>query len=318
MRIDLKKKYLLAAAVLVLSAALSLGWGLGTGEGAQLVLRELRIPRLILGIAVGAGLSLAGLVLQTVLTNPLAEPYTLGIASGAALGAALASTVRLQLDFLGLNAGAVLGACAVIFLLLRLVGRGVRGQEPIILLGVMVSLTAASLLSVWMALADPVGVQSLNFWLLGDLSRAGLGPSLALLMLVLVIAFYFFVFSRNLDAFLFGEDQVESFGVSLARTQQLSILLVSIIVGFCVSAAGIIGFIGLVVPHGVRRWVRVQRHYHLIPFTLLTGSILLVVSDLLARKIADPRELPVGAVTALLGAPVLMALFLSGKKGEVE
>lgn len=318
MRIDLKKKYLLAVLALVLSAALSLGWGLGSGEGAQLVLRELRVPRLILGLAVGAGLSLAGLVLQTVLTNPLAEPYTLGIASGAALGAALASTIRLQLDFLGLNAGAVIGAFGVIFLLLRLVGRGVRGQEPIILLGVMVSLTAASLLSVWMALADPVGVQSLSFWLLGDLSRTPLGPALALLGLVLVISLYFFVFSRNLDAFFFGEDQVESFGVSLTRTQQISILLVSIIVGFCVSAAGIIGFIGLVVPHGVRRWARVQRHFHLIPLTLLVGAALLATSDLVARKLAEPRELPVGAVTALLGAPVLMLLFLSKKKGEVE
>jgi iron complex transport system permease protein len=182
----------------------------------------------------------------------------------------------------------------------------------------MVSLTAASLLSVWMALADPVGVQSLNFWLLGDLSRTSLGPALALLALVILIAAYFLIFSRNLDAFLFGEDQVESFGVSLHRTQQIAILLVSIIVGFCVSSAGIIGFIGLVVPHGVRKWVRVQRHFHLIPFTLLVGSILLVVSDLAARRVADPRELPVGAVTALLGAPVLVALFLSKKRGEVE
>jgi iron complex transport system permease protein len=317
MRIDLRKKYLLAVAALLLSAGLSLAWGL-EGETARVVLLELRVPRMILGLAAGAGLSLAGLVLQTVLTNPLAEPYTLGIASGAALGAALASSIRLQLDLFGLNAGAVLGAGAVIFLLLRLVGRGVRGQEPIILLGVMVSLTAASLLAVWMALADPVGVQSLNFWLLGDLSRTGLGPALALLGVVAVIAAYFFMFSRNLDAFFFGEDQVESFGVSLARTQQLSILLVSIIVGFCVSAAGIIGFIGLVVPHGVRRWVRVQRHFHLIPFTLLSGAALLVMSDLVARRLAEPRELPVGAVTALLGAPMLMVLFLSRKKGEVE
>jgi iron complex transport system permease protein len=317
MRNDLKKKYLLAGLVLLISSGLSLMWGLGS-EGSELILRELRVPRLLLGVAVGAGLSLSGLVLQTVLTNPLAEPYTLGIASGAALGAALASSVQLQLDFFGLNVGAVLGACGVIFLLLRLVGRGVRGQEPIILLGVMVSLTAASLLSVWMALADPVGVQSLNFWLLGDLSRTSLGPALALLALVILIASYFLIFSRNLDAFLFGEDQVESFGVSLHRTQQIAILLVSIIVGFCVSSAGIIGFIGLVVPHGVRKWVRVQRHFHLIPFTLLVGSILLVVSDLAARRVADPRELPVGAVTALLGAPVLVALFLSKKKGEVE
>jgi iron complex transport system permease protein len=181
----------------------------------------------------------------------------------------------------------------------------------------MVSLTAASLLAIWMAIADPLGVQSLNFWLLGDLSRANLGQATALFALVMTIGAYFFLFSRKLDAYLFGEELVESFGVSLEQTQKIAIILVSIIVGFCVSAAGMIGFVGLVVPHLLRRWLGLQRHFHLVPMSLIWGGALLTFSDSMARSIGEPRELPVGAVTALIGVPVFISLFLRTKRGEI-
>jgi len=314
---DLRKRYFLLVGILIAACGLSLMFRLDFSNAA-LLLKELRIPRLILGIAVGAGLSVSGLVLQTVLSNPLAEPYTLGIASGAALGAAIQTSLKLKSSFFGLKAGAVVGAGLVIALILRLITRGLRGQETLILLGVMVSLVASSGLAIWMALADPLGVQSVNFWLLGDLGRASLGSSLALLVLVTVISAYFFVFSKNLDAFLFGQEWVESFGVSLRGTRKVAIALVSIIVGFTVSAAGIIGFVGIVVPHLIRRWVRVHRHFHLIPFCFLGGAALLTLSDSLARAAGEPRELPVGAVTALLGAPAFIWLFMRTKQGELE
>jgi len=317
MRGELRKKYLIGFAVLLVASLLALFLRLDF-KNASVLIQELRLPRLILGIAVGAGLSLSGLVLQTVMSNPLAEPYTLGIASGAALGAAVTASLKTGTLIFGLNPGAIFGALAVIFILIRLVSRGAGNPESMILAGVMLSLVASSLLAIWMALADPHGVQSVNFWLLGDLSRVGMVPALAMLGVVILVGSWFFVFSRNLDAFLFGDEMVESFGVSLEQTRKISIVLVSLVVGLCVSAAGMIGFVGLVVPHLVRKWIGVRRHFHLVPFSLIWGAALLVLSDSFARSLGEPRELPVGAVTALIGAPVFLQLFLRKARGGVS
>jgi iron complex transport system permease protein len=317
MRNEIRKKYLIGLTFLAGAILLSLFLGLDF-KNAALLIRELRFPRLILGISIGAGLSLAGLILQTVLSNPLAEPYTLGIASGSALGAAVGVSLGVGSAFLGMNPGAIAGAGLSIAVLLRMGGKGFVGQESMILVGVMISLFSASLLSIWMALADPLGVQSVNFWLLGDLSRVASGPAILLLIAVVLMGGSFLFFSRNLDAFLFGEEMVESFGVSLPRTRKISIVLVSILVGLCVSLAGMIGFVGLIVPHLVRRWLGIQRHFHLVPFCMIWGASLLVISDALARTIGSPHELPVGAVTSLLGAPVFVMLFLKKKRGELS
>jgi iron complex transport system permease protein len=182
----------------------------------------------------------------------------------------------------------------------------------------MVSLMAASALAIWMALADPLGVQSVTFWLLGDLSRAGMRAALMLFGIVFAVSGFFFILSRRLDAFLFGEEWVEGFGVSLGRTRTLAIVLVSLVVGFCVSAAGVIGFVGLVIPHLVRRWTGVRRHFHLLPLCFLGGAAILTLSDSIARVAGEPRELPVGAVTALLGAPAFIFVFMRGKRGELS
>ena len=317
MRDLVRKPYLLASLALLFSALLSLFLRLDF-TNAILLLKELRIPRLILAIAVGGGLSLSGVVMQTVLSNPLAEPYTLGIASGAALGAAIGTSLGLKLSFFGLNVGAVIGAFAVLLILLKLAAKTARENDSMILLGVMLSLTGASLLAIWMALADPLGVQSVNFWLLGDLSRVGFSSAIALLFLTTLISAYFWIFSKKLDAFLFGEEMAESFGVSREQTQKISIFLISILVGFCVSAAGMIGFVGLVVPHLVRRSIKTSRHFHLIPLSVLWGAVVLTLSDALARSVGEPHELPVGAVTAVIGAPAFIYIFLKKRRGEVS
>jgi iron complex transport system permease protein len=317
MQAELKRRYVRAGLALVAVAALSVFIRLDFSNAALLI-KEFRIPRLILAIAVGGSLSLSGLVMQTVLGNPLADPYTLGIASGAALGAAIGSSLGMKAQFFGLNLSAVIGAGAVIAILFRVIRRSVFENESMILLGVMLSLTASSLLAIWMALADPVGVQSINFWLLGDLSRVGYGPALALLGLAFVMGLYFWYFSRNLDAFLFGDDWVEGFGVSRDRTRKIAVVLVSILVGFCVSAVGMIGFVGLVVPHMLRRALRTSIHRQLIPLSMIWGAVVLILSDVIAKGVGDPRELPVGAVTAVVGAPVFVRLFMLRSRGGVE
>jgi iron complex transport system permease protein len=312
-----RKRYLVAGLALLVAILLSLFLKLDFSN-ASLILKELRIPRLILAIAVGGALALSGVVMQTVLSNPLADPYTLGIASGAALGAAMATTLGFKAALFGLNCGAVIGAGAVLLVLFKVVGRSSREPDSMILIGVMLSLTCASLLAIWMALADPMGVQSINFWLLGDLSRVGLLPACALLGLMLIVCAYFIYFAKNLDAFLFGEGLVESFGVSVEQTQKISVVLISVLIGFCVSASGMIGFVGLIVPHYVRRLIGSSRHSEVIPLSVLWGSVILTLSDVLAKSAGEPHELPVGAVTAVVGAPVFIYLFIRRKKGELS
>lgn len=309
--------YLQATFALILSVAFSLLVRLDF-ENAELILRELRIPRMILGVAVGAGLALSGLVMQTVLSNPLAEPYTLGVASGAALGAAIGVSLGIHTTFFGFNIGAIVGAVLVISILFGFIAKRIRRNDSLILTGVMISLTAASMLAIWMAISDPMGVQSINFWLLGDLSRVGLSSALGVLAVTLLISAIFILFSRRLDAFLFGEDAVEGFGVSRKSTQVQSVFLISLLVGCSVSAAGVIGFLGLIVPHMVRKRSPSHRHREMIPLTLLGGATLLTFSDGISRVVGGTYELPVGAITAVVGAPVFVALFIAKNSGEVE
>ncbi|MBS1959220.1 MAG: iron ABC transporter permease [Bdellovibrionales bacterium] len=303
-----RRQFLTTLIVLVVVMALSLFLRLDFAN-AKLILTELRIPRLILAIGIGGALALSGSVMQTVLGNPLAEPYTLGVASGAALGAAVFSSLGLHFSLAGINAGGMIGSVAVVWALFKISsGRG-HSSESLILTGVMLSLTCASMLAIWMALADPLGVQSINFWLLGDLSRVSLVPAIVILVLSLTVLGYFIYFARRLDAFLMGIDGVPSFGVSLDMTLRASVLLLSVLIGFCVSAAGVIGFLGLIIPHVVRRKLGTSIHSRVLPMVYVWGAIVLIISDTLARVVSDPHELPVGAVTALVGAPMFILIY---------
>jgi iron complex transport system permease protein len=298
--------YLFSFTALFLSILISLFFRLDFSQ-AHLIITELRLPRLILAIAVGGALSVSGVVMQSTLSNPLADPYSLGVASGAALGAALFNSYSLSL-------GAILGALLIVFLLLKLMQKNKTESEALVLMGVMLSLTCASFLAIWMAISDPHGVQSLNFWLLGDLSRGSMMPANLLLLLSLVMSGYFFSISTKLNAFLFGLNQVESFGVNKNKIQKTVIILVSVLVGLCVSTVGMIGFIGLVVPHFVRKLIKTSMHEKVIPLSFLVGAAALVLSDVLAKTIADPYELPVGAVAAVVGAPTFIYLFIKTRR----
>lgn len=308
---SIARSLLVLLAVSILSLLIRMNW-----DQASLIFWELRLPRWILSVAVGGSLALAGLVLQTVLGNPLAEPYTLGVASGAALGAAIGSSLSGFLGPLaGVQLGGAIGAALVVLVLFRVTSQQASGSDSIILIGVMISLAAASLLAIWMALADPVGVQSINFWLLGDLSRMSLWPSLGVLVFSILVFLYFLKFSRRLDAFLLGLDGVPSFGVPVQSVLKTCVLLVSVLIGICVSSAGVIGFLGLIVPHVVRKKMPSSIHRWVLPQVYIWGAIALVVSDGLARAVGYPHELPVGAVTALVGAPVFIAIYRKVARG---
>jgi iron complex transport system permease protein len=202
----------------------------------------------------------------------------------------------------------MIGALAVTLMLLRS-SRGRSGEGDRLLLGgVMMSLLFSGVLSLWMVLADPAGVRALNFWMLGDLGRVGIVTALVVLASGVLCLLWFMRNARKFDAFLFGESEVEGFGVSREKMRRTTVLLLSALVGLCVSSAGMIGFLGLMIPHFLRKACGTSLHRHLIPLSYLSGAAFLSVADAFARRLSEPRELPVGALMVVIGVPVFLRL----------
>lgn len=296
----------------------ALAWGLaaffaiklGAVEGlsSDLVF-ALRLPRVVLASAVGIGLAVAGAVLQALFTNPLCEPYTLGISSGATLGAVLGATAGFELQSGGVAGSAFVGALVFGLILYGVSRRAGVAHLTLLLCGVMLGFLGSSLVALWMAFADSSGIQGAILWLMGNLSRARLHGSLFLLLSILGVSLMIWSHWRDLDAFLLGEEEAATLGVEVGRARRRLILGVSLLIAFCVSGAGMIGFIGLMVPHFARRWVG-SLHFALLPVAGIWGAAALVTADTIARTAARPYEVPVGVVTALFGAPLFLLLIL--------
>jgi iron complex transport system permease protein len=302
-----------AAALLFWFAVFALALGLGSSSSLDRdLILGLRLPRAILASAVGAGLAISGAVLQAVFSNPLCEPYTIGISAGAAIGTVIGFTIGSQFVFSGMAGLAFLGALLFAFVL-HLISRRTRSSAASLLLaGVMLQFLGSSIVALWMAFADPSGIQGALSWLLGDLSRARLAGSLTTAFLVLALGSVLWMNWRPLDAFLTGEESARALGIDTARMRRRLIFLTSLLIGGCVSGAGMIGFVGLIVPHLVRRQVG-SLHFKLLPLCLIWGAAVLTLADTLARVVARPYELPVGVVTALIGAPLFLMIVV--KKG---
>jgi iron complex transport system permease protein len=271
------------------------------------LLTQIRIPRLILASSVGAGLSVSGAALQALFSNPLCEPYTLGISSGAALGAVVGGSIGFGLHWAGMTGSALLGALLFTFVLLFFSFRKKMQGSGLLLAGVMLGFLGSSLLALWMGINEAEKVQGVLLWLLGDLSRARLEGSLFVFISVSLISFLILFRWRFLDALLLGEESARSLGLNLDQRRRSLLVWVSLLVGICVSSAGMIGFVGLVIPHFVRKYAG-PLHLRMLPLCALWGAVLVCYSDFLSRFIAAPYELPVGSITALLGAPVFLAL----------
>ena len=298
--------------VWMIAVWVALRWGAVSDPSIE-VLTTLRFPRVLLAGGVGLGLAVAGATLQAMFTNPLCEPYTLGISSGAAVGAVIGLTFGLEWNFVGLAGTAFLGALVFAGILFAFATRHRSGLESLLLSGVMLGFLGSSLVACWMSLTDGNGMQSAIGWLFGDLSRARFRGAIFTFFSILVLCGLTWANWRELDALLLGEEGASSVGVDVLRVRKRMILLTSFLVAVCVSAAGMIGFVGLVVPHFVRRKVG-SMHMHLLPLAGLWGSIVLILADLGSRYFAKPYELPVGVVTSLLGAPIF--LYLVSRKGK--
>ncbi|MCH9691150.1 MAG: iron ABC transporter permease [Gammaproteobacteria bacterium] len=281
------------------------------------VLGEVRLPRLLLGLSVGATLGLCGAVMQGLFRNPLADPAIIGVSSGAAFGAALAlvfsgyfiSVAGLWLQSFSwalLPLCASVGAGFATWLAYRLGNRG-RSVVMMLLAGVAITAVAGAGLGLLQYIANDSALRDIAMWQLGSLT--GASWSAVALSTVVLFAAGGFLWRRHgeLNALLLGEAEASHLGVDTLRLKKLIILLSAIAMGTAVSVAGLIGFVGLVVPHIVRL-LRGPDHRFLLPYSALTGAILLVLADILARILVAPAEIPVGILTALLGAPFFIFL----------
>ncbi|WP_424210681.1 FecCD family ABC transporter permease [Streptomyces sp. BI20] len=281
---------------------------------------DVRLPRILLGALVGAGLALTGAVLQALVRNPLADPFLLGASSGASAGAVavivLGGSAGL-LGGLGLPAAAFLGAFAALLLVHVLARRegGVTGGR-LVLAGVAVQYVLSALTSLVLVLgASADEVRAVLFWTLGGLGGArwdALPVPLAALLLggALLIAL-----ARPLDLLLAGEEDARTLGLNTGRFRALAFVLTSLVIGVLVAQSGAIGFVGLMVPHAVRLVVGAG-HRALLPVSALAGAAFLVWADLLARTAAAPREIPVGVITALVGGPFFLWLLRRGRRAR--
>ena len=283
----------------------------GGGDAvARTVILDLRLPRALAAFGVGSALAVAGLLLQALFRNPLADPYVLGVSGGAAIGALLA--IVLGASAVGLQASAALGALAAIGVV-WLLAQG-QGAARLLLTGVVVASTCGAVVALLLAVASSEQLRGMVFWLAGDLSHAH-EPWPALLAALLACAFAA-TFGRALNVLAAGELRAQSVGLDTARWRNAVFIAAALLTAIAVVSAGTIGFVGLVAPHLSRLLLRTTDHRVLAPATALLGGSLVAVADLLARTLAEPRQLPVGGIMALVGAPLFLGLLL--RRGVVR
>lgn len=272
------------------------------------ILLDIRLPRILLGFAVGGALSLSGVLLQGIFRNPLVEPYTLGISGGAAIGACLNIVLRLNrvLGFFSLPLCGFLGAVLVILIVYSLsVRRGVLKTQGLLLSGVMISFISSSLVMLIMSISRAEDLHGIVFWIMGSLEE----PNWVLIKLALGMAVFglavSYIFCRGLNALSLGEEEALHLGINVERTKHLLFIIASLLTGFSVAIAGVIGFVGLVVPHFVRMFIG-DDHRILLAGSFICGAAFLIFCDTLSRIIIAPMELPVGVITGILGGSIFI------------
>lgn len=270
---------------------------------------QIRFPRVVLAALVGLLLSLSGVILQGVLRNPLADPYILGISAGGAVGAAAAIAFGLQVAFLGMSPVPVFAfifSLVSVFVVYKLSSvSGKASPETLILAGVALSAFCAAILSLIIIISG--GLQAIYFWLLGSLSSANWVNVITIIPYAIIGAAVAYFFSKELNALLLGEEMAQTLGVNVEKSKLLLVGASSLMTAAAVSVSGLIGFVGLIVPHWIRLLIG-PNHRLLIPIAALSGMILMVAADTIARTILSPLEIPIGIIMALLGAPLFLYL----------
>lgn len=278
---------------------------------------DMRLPRVLLAFLTGAALALCGAVMQSLLQNPLASPFGLGVSSGAGLGAALVIVLGLSSAGLGTFLLPVVSlgfALAAVFMVLFLSAKLDRGMSnvTVILVGMVLSLFCNAVMSL-LATGSPTYAQRIQLWQLGSFSMREWSAVGVLFPATVVVGIYFLRYAGELDVMTFGEEQAQAMGVDLRKVKGRLMTAVAVLTGTAVAFVGIIGFVDLIVPHIVRRLFGAA-HRRALPACALLGGSFLVLCDLAARTLTPPHEIPIGSITALLGAPFFLYLFFAGRR----
>ena len=275
---------------------------------------NLRLPRIILSVLVGASLSVCGAAYQSVFRNPLTDPYVLGISSGASLGAAIAILLGFQAHLLGIGGCALVTGLLTIVVIYRIASIGNRMHTTTLLLtGVCLTFLISAIISFLMVLNQDK-MDSIIFWTMGSLSSAT-WPDIAIVAPITLIGIgVVLYYSRDLNLLLAGSETAQSLGVEVEKVKKVLLFVTTLMIAFCVSTCGVIGFVGLVVPHCIRL-VCGPDNRRIVPYAILVGGLFLLLCDTLARTVLMPAELPVGSLTALVGAPLFIYLLYKNKKG---
>ena len=278
----------------------------------------LRMPRILMAACIGAGLATSGVIMQAIVKNPLADPYILGVSSGASLGATAAILlgvgVSLGENFVGI--AAFIGAFAISLAIVFIANMGGRANAvKLLLAGMALSAVCSAFASFIVYFAnDKDGIQSITYWLMGSMAGAKWSTLQVMIPMSIVIPFFFYTQTKVLNLMLLGDDTAVTLGVDLHRYRQVYLLVSALLVGFAVYAAGMIGFVGLIVPHVSRMLVGAD-HRRLLPIAALSGAIFLVWADVLCRIIIPQTELPIGILISMIGAPCFIYLMVKRTYG---
>ena len=310
--------FVLVAAVLVgvtvgsVSIPMQVLWNPTLDEASSNILWNIRMPRVVLAGLVGASLAMAGAAFQGLLKNPLADPYTLGVSSGASVGAVMTLFFGISAPFLGLFTLPVLSMIGAFITMLivmgfaKLIDRAMK-METIILTGIIFSSFLGSVISLMIALTGEELRQIIG-WLLGSVSMRGWPYVTMALPFIIFGSLLLWLNRRELNALVYGEERAQHLGVDVKRRKMMILTGGSILTGAAVAVSGTIGFVGLVVPH-MTRMLWGADHRHVLPLSFINGATLLIICDLVSRTIISPSELPIGVITAFIGAPVFAFIF---------
>lgn len=294
-------------------------------EDYYLLIKEFRLPRVIVALMAGASLSVSGLLMQTIFRNPLAGPYVLGVSSGASLGVALVvlgGTGLATKTGLNINSHAILllaagiGSALVLFIILAISSR-VRDILSVLITGILIAGVVSSIVSILQYFATDVNVKSFVVWTMGSLNSVSYKDISILFPLLLVATSLIYLFSKKLNLLLGGENFAKSMGVRLKTLRIISFIVVSILTGAITAYCGPIGFIGIAVPH-IARWIfNTSDHFILIPASVILGGIFILGGDILSCSFTENGILPINAITAILGAPFIIWIVIKNKRTMV-
>jgi len=279
------------------------------------IIKNIRLPRIIISALVGMALSVSGAVLQGIFKNPMADPYVLGVSSGAAFGATLSIALGISFEFAGLSSTGLFAFAGAIGATMTVYGLSIKNNKAdmtsLLLAGIAINFFLSSLISLIMTF-NRDQVEKIIFWTMGSVSAASWNHVAISLPLITAGCLLAIFFARELNVMLMGDETAASLGVDVPRTRGVLLILASVISAAAVSVSGIIGFVGLVIPHVVRIFAGPD-HRTLMPLVIVSGALFMMLADMLARTLASPSEIPIGVITAMLGAPYFIYLLNSTK-----